>query len=80
VPPGATTHNRAYEGGLGPEFQALLYRAHEREAAEARRGIRAWLLAPTPEIYRALMLGQDVPADELSLEAVLRYGLKKGAA
>ena len=46
------------------------------EAREARRGIRAWQLAPTLDIYHALMRGENVPVGSLRPEAVKRYGLK----
>jgi hypothetical protein len=53
-------------------------RPENQTAAErlARRGIRAWQLAPTPAIYEALMNGEHVPLYRLNPEAVKRYGLK----
>jgi hypothetical protein len=66
-----------YEGGLGPELEAMLYRIDERQAEEARRGIRAWLLAPTIDIYIALMRGETVPPEQLNQDALHRYGSKK---
>jgi hypothetical protein len=53
-------------------------RPENQTAAErfARRGIRAWQLAPTPAIYEALMAGETVPIAKLNPEAVQRYGLK----
>ncbi len=68
---------RVYEGGLGPELEALLLRIDERESAEARRGIRNWLLAPNVDLYHALQRGEAVPIEMLRPEAVKRYGLKK---
>lgn len=71
---------REYEGGLGPEFQAMIWRIRDREAEQARRGIRAWLLAPTIGIYQALMRGETIPAEQLNAEAVKRYGVRGKAA
>jgi hypothetical protein len=72
---------REHEGGLGPEFVALLHRIDERDDLEAQQGIRNWLLAPTLEIYRALQRGEQVPLHRLNETAVRVYGLhKRGAA
>lgn len=72
---------REYEGGLGPEFEAMLHRIDARKELEAQRGIRHWLLAPTLEIYRALQRGEEVPIERLNQNAARAYGLhKKGAA
>jgi hypothetical protein len=62
---------------LCPELERLLQSIDERRADEARRGLRALELAPTLEIYQALMRGEKVPVDQLNREAVLRYGLKR---
>ena len=51
------------------------YRDSE-EARLARFGIKCWLLAPTIEIYEALMAGQAVPLDKLNPAAVRKYGLR----
>lgn len=67
---------RRYEGGLGAEFDAFLHRIDEREAAEARRGLRAIALAPTLAICQALLRGEKVPVELLRQDAVRRYGLK----
>ncbi len=72
----AALDDRVYEGGLGPELEALLFRIDERKSAEARRGIRNWLLAPTLDIYHALQRGDAVPIEMLRPEAVQRYRLK----
>lgn len=66
-----------HQGGLGPGFEAMLHRIDDRLAVEARRGIRAWLLAPTLELYQALMRGEEVPLERLNPEAVARYGLRQ---
>ena len=49
----------------------------EREAAEARRGIRAWLLAPTLDLYHALMRGEAIPAAALNFPAIRQYGIRR---
>jgi hypothetical protein len=46
------------------------------EAEQARRGIRAWQLAPTIAIYQALMRGESVPVSALDQRAVRRYGFR----
>ncbi len=66
-----------YEGGLGPEYEKLLHRVAEREAQTAERGIRAWLLAPTIDVYQALLRGEKVPAEKLNADALARYELKR---
>ena len=40
----------------------------------ARRGWRAMMLAPTLEIYRALLAGESVPAESLDQTWVARFG------
>jgi hypothetical protein len=50
------------------------------EATEARRGIRAWLLAPTIAIYQALVRGESVPEHKLRPEGLRRYPVRKDAA
>jgi hypothetical protein len=72
VPPGAATHNRDYD--------RLIRAVDELAADRARRGIRAWLLAPTLELYHALMRGEESPPDQLNLSALQRYGIKRGRA
>lgn len=66
-----------HEGGLGPEFEALLHRIDQRRSVEAERGIKAWLLAPTPELYAALMAGERVPWNKLNYVQAMRYGLRR---
>jgi len=56
-----------------------LHRIDARRSEEAERGIRAWLLAPTPEIYSALMRGERVPWQSLRYIAAMRYGLRYGS-
>jgi hypothetical protein len=81
VPPGVATNNRQYEGGLGPAFEAMLHRIDDREADQARRGIQAWLLAPTIPIYQALIRGETVPPEQLNQEALRSFGIRqRGAA
>lgn len=46
------------------------------DAELARRGIRAWLLAPDIPMYEALMRGESVPLAKLNADAVRRYGLR----
>jgi hypothetical protein len=65
-----------YEGGLGAEFEAFLHRIDDREAAEARRGLRALALAPTLALCQALLRGEQVPLEQLRQDAVRRYGLR----
>jgi hypothetical protein len=51
----------------------------ENESARdrlARRGVRAWLLAPNIAVYEALMRGESVPLAQLNPDAVRRYGLR----
>jgi hypothetical protein len=74
--PSGVTHN----GHLGPETEKLLNRLDHRQADQARRGIRAWLLAPTLDLYHALMRGEEIPPEQLNLSAVQRYGLRKRGA
>lgn len=62
------------------ELERLLAQIDEREAAEIRRGLKAFALAPTLEICEALMRGDAVPIDQLDPEAVKRYGLKRRPA
>lgn len=42
---------------------------------EYRRGMKALRLAPTLEVYRALMAGQRVPREALNPDWVRRYRL-----
>jgi hypothetical protein len=69
VPTGAATNNRDYD----PIIRAV----DELAADRARRGIRAWLLAPTLDLYHALMRGEDIPTDQLNPDAVKRYGIRR---
>lgn len=73
----ASANPTEHEAALGPEVEALLRRIDERETAEARRGLRAMALAPTLELYHALMRGEHVPLDLLDQDAVKRYGLRR---
>jgi hypothetical protein len=54
---------------LRPENQASAARL-------ARRGIKAWLVAPDIATYEALMDGQTVPRTKLNGHALRRYGLR----
>lgn len=69
-----------YEGGLGPEFEALLQRIDAREearqAATAIRGLKALMLAPDVDTCRALLRGERVPWNRLRYAQLRRYGLK----
>ena len=47
------------------------------QEAEYQVGYRALLLAPTLEIYRALIQGENVPVELLDQRWVKRYGLRK---
>ena len=51
-------------------------RPENQSAAErlARRGLKAWLLAPTIDVYEALMAGQTVPESKLNAKIAHRYG------
>jgi hypothetical protein len=51
-------------------------RPENQNAAErlARRGIKAWLLAPNIATYEALMDGQTVPESKLNAKVARRYG------
>lgn len=40
-------------------------------------GFRAMMLAPTLEIYHALLRGEDVPLELLNQKAAIRYGLRR---
>lgn len=42
---------------------------------DATRGLQAMRLAPTLAVYRALLNGEDVPADALDQKWRKRYGL-----
>jgi len=46
------------------------------DARRYRRGWKAWMLAPTLDIYRALMEGQTVPVGKLDPEWVTRFGTR----
>lgn len=60
------------------ELVDLLERTRPNDdEALARRGIRAWLLAPDIATYEALMRGEHVPLALLNPEAVRRYGLRR---
>jgi hypothetical protein len=73
-----------YQGGLGPEFEAMLLRMDAREearqAAEAVRGIKALMLAPHIEICRALLRGERIPWNQLRYEQLRRHGLRRRPA
>ena len=43
----------------------------------SERALRAFCLAPTLEIYRALLAGGRVPIELLDQEALSRYGLRR---
>jgi len=63
------------------KFESLLAEAAERrrvrEDAEYRIGFKAMMLAPTIELYHALLRGEDVPVELLNPEAVSKYGLRQ---
>jgi hypothetical protein len=65
---------------FGPALEQLLADVRRdrerREREEANRGWWAWMLAPTLEIYRALMAGESVPVESLDPEWVARLGLR----
>ncbi len=65
-----------YEGGLGPEFEALLHRIDARESLAAERGIKAMMLAPNPGVCMALLRGERLPWPALRYAQLRRYGLK----
>jgi hypothetical protein len=78
----APNHNTSpYQGGLGPEFEAMLLRMdareEERQAVEAVRGIKALMLAPHIEICRALLRGERIPWNQLDYFQAQRYGLRR---
>jgi hypothetical protein len=66
---------------FGPAFERLLSeieREHEqRQREEANRGWRAMMLAPTLEIYRALLRGESVPVSALDPLWVRRFGVRQ---
>lgn len=59
---------------IGPELSPQM-QADRR--AEADRIYRAWMLAPTIEIYEALMKGEDVPISALDPVWVDRFGMRR---
>lgn len=59
------------------DYMADVEREVDREAIlEARRGIKAMRLAPTLEVYEALLNGQPVPNDQLDQTWARRYGIR----
>jgi hypothetical protein len=67
---------------VNPEVQHSLTeqaaeRLRQREYEEYVVGFRAMMLAPTIELYHALLRGEDVPLHMLNQEAVARYGLRR---
>jgi hypothetical protein len=65
----------------GYPLQSLIEEAAERrrqrEYEEYVFGFKAMMLAPTIEVYHALLRGEDVPLHMLNQEAVSRYGLRR---
>lgn len=62
---------------LDAHAESVLRELQERLDDQARRGLRALALAPTLDLYRALMRGEHVPLDLLNADAVARYGIKR---
>ena len=48
-----------------------------RAVARYQRGSKAWRLAPTLEVYQALLRGESVPVDQLDHEWFVRLGGKR---
>ena len=74
--PTPTENTSPYEGGLGPEFEALLHRIDAREHAEYVRGFKAMMLAPTLSLYHSLMSGERIPWQQLNPFQAERFGLR----
>jgi hypothetical protein len=78
---GVTQHPALQNARIAILLDYLRLRAHRPEnqsaaARLARRGIKAWLLAPDIATYEALMDGQTVPRAKLNGHALRRYGLR----
>ena len=65
--------NAVYAANLEREERA------QRREEEYRFGFKCMMLAPTLDIYHALLRGENVPLDRLNQEAVARYGLRRAA-
>ena len=65
------------ESALERLLQEAETRRRVRLDAEARAGLKAMALAPTLEIYHALLRGEDVPVELLNQDALVRYGLRR---
>ncbi len=80
-----TVNGRPYHAGtleaelaiLDEHADKTLHHLTTHLAHQAERGIRAWLLAPTLDLYHALMRGEQVPAELLNADALARYGIKR---
>jgi hypothetical protein len=71
-PPSPRVHVRFDERGEIVEFWLRTPASDE----EARRGWRAMMLAPTLELCRALLAGEQVPLSQIRSEWVERFGLR----
>jgi hypothetical protein len=58
-------------------FMGVLDRAFPERTAEAQRGYKALMLAPSIEIYHALMRGELVPWNTLDYWQAERFKLKR---
>ncbi len=65
------------DSALARLIEEGLERKRRREYAEYQRGFKTMMLAPTIELYHALLRGEDVPLGLLNQSAVTRYGLRR---
>jgi hypothetical protein len=68
-------HVRFDERGEVVEYE--LAPSPEMLEEEARRGWRAMMLAPSLEIYTALLRGESVPVEQLDPDWVGRFGRQR---
>lgn len=58
----------------------LIRLVDDLRAERARLGLKALALAPTLDLYHALVRGEEVPLEKLVPEAVVRFGLRRRGA
>ena len=67
----------ACDAKVGDTAEVLAFSAPMRERLEAERWARVWralVLAPTVEVFVALLRGESVPLSRLDADAVERFG------
>lgn len=62
---------------LAADAEAAVARNEWRKDEEARRGLKALMVAPSLTVCRALLSGERVPWNTLVYAALRRYGLRR---